>query len=131
MNLITIAIDFDGTVCDHRYPLIGPEAPEAVKTLKDICDIGHRIILYTMRSGHDLGDAIDWFISRNITLWGVQFNPQQAEWTQSNKCYANLYIDDAAFGCPLIHPPGFHRPCVDWKAVRKYLLEEKYDDKTC
>ena len=117
-----IAVDFDGTVVDHRYPLIGPDAPGAVETLKKLTDKGHKIILFTMRSGSPLGEAIDWFQIFGIPLWGVQYNPEQSKWSQSNKCYAELYIDDAAFGCPLIHPKGFMRPCVDWKKVAEVLL---------
>jgi hypothetical protein len=117
-----IAIDFDGTVVDHRYPDIGPEAPGAISTLKQLSEAGHKLILFTMRSGYPLGEAISWFIAFDIPLWGIQYNPEQAAWSQSNKCYAQLYIDDAAFGCPLIHPEGFKRPCVDWSIVSKVLL---------
>ena len=38
-------------------------------------------------------------------------------WTTSPKAFAHVYIDDAAYGCPLLHPPGFHRPCVNWAAI--------------
>lgn len=119
---MVIAIDFDGTVVDHRYPKIGPDVPLAVQTMKDLISEENQLILFTMRSGHGLGEAISWFITKEINLWGVQYNPEQATWSQSNKCYAQLYIDDAAFGCPLIHPKGFERPCVDWAAIRKVLL---------
>jgi len=118
-----IAIDFDGTVVDHRYPDIGQEAPGAVQCLKDLVKGDHKLILYTMRSGHHLGAAIDWFKENDIELWGIQYNPQQARWSQSNKCFAHIYIDDAAFGCPMIRPEGFSRPCVDWSAVRKELCQ--------
>jgi hypothetical protein len=117
-----IAIDFDGTVVDHRYPEIGPDAPLAVETLNELVSSGHRLILFTMRSGYYLGEAMTWFLLRDIPLWGAQYNPEQARWSQSNKCYAELYIDDASFGCPLIKPDGFHRPCVDWSKVKDVLL---------
>ncbi len=116
-----IAVDFDGTVVEHRYPDIGQEAPFAVDTLKWLISNGHNIILFTMRSGYHLGQAIDWFSEKEIQLYGVQYNPTQAKWSQSNKCYAQLYIDDAAFGCPLILPKGFYRPCVDWIKVKEYF----------
>jgi len=93
-----IAVDFDGTVVDHRYPEIGPEAPLAVDTLLSLSNQNHKIILFTMRSGTPLTEAVNWFLERRIPLWGVQFNPDQARWSASNKCYAELYIDDAAFG---------------------------------
>jgi hypothetical protein len=117
-----IAIDFDGTVVDHRYPEIGPPAPDAIETLHDLIKEGHQLILFTMRSAIPLGEAIIWFGVHGIKLWGIQYNPTQHSWSQSNKCYAELYIDDAAFGCPLIRPKGFKRPCVDWAKVREVLL---------
>jgi hypothetical protein len=37
--------------------------------------------------------------------------------------YANLYIDDAALGCPTILDPAVSdRPFVDWTAVEYYLM---------
>lgn len=114
-----IAVDFDGTCVTHEYPLIGKEIG-AVNVLKKLIDKGHLLILYTMRSGKELNDAKQWFIDRKIPLYGVQFNPQQLSWTSSNKCYAQLYIDDAALGCPLVH--GMHsRPYVDWQKVDEYF----------
>ena len=117
-----IAVDFDGTVVDHRYPLIGKDAPYAVEVLKQLIVAEHKLILFTMRSGLYLDDAVRWFKHKEIALWGIQYNPEQSTWSQSNKCYANLYIDDAAFGCPVIYPPDFARPCVDWQKVRAVLL---------
>jgi hydroxymethylpyrimidine pyrophosphatase-like HAD family hydrolase len=114
-----IAVDFDGTVVDHRYPEIGADAPGAVDTLRALVKDGHDLILFTMRSGYHLGEAIEWFKYKGIHLHGIQYNPSQHSWSQSNKCYAQLYIDDAAFGCPLIQPEGFERPCVDWSKVRE------------
>lgn len=116
-----IAIDFDGSCVSHEFPDVGPDAPLAVQTLKDLVALDHRLILWTMRSGRPLEDARDWFIKNGISLWGTQRNPEQDVWTSSPKAYAHLYIDDAAFGCPLIHPEGFRRPCVDWAAVRKHF----------
>ena len=114
-----VAIDFDGTVVDHRYPMIGEPVPHAIYTLIELVKYGHQLILFTMRSGHELDAAIDWFNDYEIPLYGIQYNPTQTAWSSSNKCYAQLYIDDAAFGCPLVHPEGFARPCVDWLVVLK------------
>jgi len=114
-----IAVDFDGTCADHAYPHIGTEVPNCVRTLNDLNKAGHRLILWTMRSGDLLKVAVQWFEYHNVTLYGVQRNPTQGEWTSSPKCYAQIYIDDAALGAPVIHPPGFNRPCVDWLAVRR------------
>ena len=117
-----IAVDFDGTCVDHKYPEVGMDAPLAVATLKDLVKAGHSIILYTMRSDQHLTDAINWFSQRGIALHGVQVDPEQNKWTTSTKCYADIYIDDRSFGCPLITVQGYARKCVNWKAVRETLL---------
>jgi hypothetical protein len=119
-----IGIDFDGSCVTHEYPNIGQDIG-AVPVLKKLVRAGHKLILNTMRCGKELQDAIDWFKSNDIPLYGVNEDPGQKEWTQSPKVFANLYIDDAALGCPLIYPvKGFlpgedrsDRPYVDWVKV--------------
>ncbi len=116
-----IAVDFDGTCVDHRYPKVGEPAPGAVETLRNLAK-DNKLILWTMRDAIELNDAVEWFKTWGIPLYGIQRNPEQDEWTHSPKCYAQIYIDDAAFGAPLIKPEGFHRKCIDWAKVRKELL---------
>jgi hydroxymethylpyrimidine pyrophosphatase-like HAD family hydrolase len=117
-----IAIDFDGTCVTHDYPVVGNEigAPKIIKKLETK---GHQLILLTMRTGRELQDAVDWFKSHNILLWGINENPEQSKWSQSRKVYAQLYIDDAALGCPLTaDPEKSNRPFVDWDEVEMNLL---------
>ena len=119
-----IAVDFDGTVVTHEYPQVGKEVPFAVDVLKRLNEAGVKIIVWTMRCGDYLDiDAVNWFQERNIEIWSYNLNPSQKSWTDSPKCYAEAYIDDAAVGCPLIYPADGGRPYVDWKEVER-LLEE-------
>lgn len=135
-----IAIDFDGTCVTHEYPMIGKDIG-AVPVLKRLVEAGHRLILYTMRSnipdtkgdgqeiqdcpaGNYLDDAIAWFESHGIELYGVNENPTQRAWTQSPKAYAHMYIDDAALGIPLIHPFPPSRAYVDWVRVEEMLTRQ-------
>lgn len=121
---MTIAVDFDGTCVTHNYPDVGIDIG-AEPVLKELVNAGHDLIINTMRSGKELHDAIQWFYSRGIRLRGANENPSQKSWTTSPKVYANLYIDDAALGCPLVVPvENGVRPYVDWVKVRKYLVEE-------
>jgi hypothetical protein len=123
MNRI-IAVDFDGTVVTHEYPEVGADVPHAVRVLKRLNDADVKIIVWTMRCGEYLEkDAANWFNERDIKVWAYNSNPQQKDWTESPKCYAQLYIDDAALGCPLIYPQT-GRPYVDWLEAEK-LLEQK------
>ena len=112
-----IAIDFDGTCVTHDYPRIGKDI-NAVNVLKKLVTNGHKLILNTMRSGKELKEAINWFKKNDIELYGANENPTQKKWTNSPKVYANLYIDDAALGCPLKMDLSISdRPFVDWEAV--------------
>jgi hypothetical protein len=123
-----ICVDFDGTIVDHCFPEIGTEAPGALNWLRRLQDQGARLILFTMRSdsgvgGNLLSDAVQFLQRNKIELYGVNMNPDQVGWTESPKAYGDVYVDDAAFGCPLIRPEGFSRPCVDWEIVGPALLE--------
>lgn len=116
-----IAVDFDGTCVTHEYPNIGKDIG-AVPVLKKLTDSGHKIILNTMRSGDKLKEAMQWFTDNNIPLYGANENPTQKSWTESPKVFANLYIDDAALGCPLIFDHAISsRPFVNWVMVEEIL----------
>ena len=54
-----IAIDFDGTLVEHKYPEIGKEIPFAFETLKRLQADGHRLILWSVREGRLLDEAVD------------------------------------------------------------------------
>ena len=117
-----ICIDFDGTCVTHEFPEVGKDIG-AVPVLKELVSKGHKLILFTMRSEKYLDEAVKWFEDNGVTLYGIQSNPTQKEWTSSPKAYGQLYIDDAAYGCPLINLPEYSsRPFVDWNEIEKHLL---------
>lgn len=104
---MTIAVDFDGTIVDHRYPAIGKERPFAVSTLRqlqaDIPDL--HLILWTVREGDLLREAVDWCAERGLTFYAVNSNypgeePPAAdpEAPGCRKLSADLYIDDRNYG---------------------------------
>ena len=70
-----------------------------------------------------LEEAEDWFKANGIELFDSNINKTQRTWTYSPKVYANLYIDDAALGIPLIEEEG-SRPYVDWIRVEQMLKEK-------
>ena len=118
-----IAVDFDGTCVTHDYPRIGKDI-HAIPVLKRLVANGHKLILNTMRSGKELDEAVNWFKEHNIELFGVNENPTQKSWTASPKVYAHIYIDDAAFGCPLLTVPELSdRPFVNWPWIELKLTQ--------
>lgn len=125
-----IAVDFDGTIVDHRFPDIGAPCPGAFEWLRKFKEAGASLILWTMRSadrrkgGDVLAPAVEFCRERGVEFIGVNENPTQKEWTASPKAYAHLYIDDAAFGCPLrVNPRMDGRPFVDWDVVGPAVIK--------
>lgn len=119
-----LAIDFDGTLVRHEFPAIGPEVPGAFEWLRRFQAAGASLILWTMRSDGPerqedtpLADAVAFCRERGVEFWGVNSNPGQHSWTSSRKVFAHAYIDDAAFGCPLVPPSDGKRAYVDWSVV--------------
>ena len=66
-----IAIDFDGTVVEHKYPEIGEERPFATETLKMLIKDHHKLILWSVREGKLLQDAVDWCRERGVEFYAV------------------------------------------------------------
>jgi hypothetical protein len=120
-----ICIDFDGTCVTHEYPNIG-RSIGAESVIKRLIEEGHKIILFTMRSGRELEEAVSWFEKNIGKLYAVNKNPTQKRWTSSPKVYGNLYIDDAALGCPLTHNKSIcEKPYVDWVEVEDILFNSQ------
>jgi hypothetical protein len=122
-----VCVDFDGTMVAHEYPKIGRDIG-AFAWLQSAQKKGARIILFTMRSGKELDEAVALCKERGIDLYGINHNPDQDAWTTSPKAYGNIYIDDAAFGCPLAVSSKIVRPYVDWSIVGPGLLEMLSDN---
>lgn len=117
-----IAVDFDGTIVKHTFPEIGQPVPSALDWLHKFKLSGARLILWTMRSGLYLEQAVDYCAQNRVHFFGVNHNPDQMSWTRSPKAYAHLYIDDAAAGCPLVIDPNC-RPYVDWSVVGPSVMQ--------
>jgi len=100
--MATIAVDFDGTIVTHEYPRIGKEIPFATDTLKMLIKDKHRLILWTVREGKLLQEAIDWCKERGVIFWAVNKDypeevPENNE-DYSRKLKADYFIDDRNIG---------------------------------
>ena len=98
---LLIAIDFDGTIVEDKYPGIGKAKPFAIETLKMLQSDGHRIILWSYRHGRKLEEAIQFLRDQGIHLYAVNRSYPEEESHPSDvsrKIHADLFIDDRNFG---------------------------------
>ena len=99
---MVIAIDFDGTIVEHRYPLIGKELPFAIDTLRKLSQDGHKLILWTVREGQYLDDAVEFCKSRGLEFYAVNRDYPEENLGNNNhytrKLKADLWIDDRNLG---------------------------------
>lgn len=97
-----IAVDFDGTIVEHRYPEIGKEIPFATATLKQLISDGHKLVLWSVREGKLLDEAVEWCRQRGVVFYSVngdfdEDTPQTSR-SYSRKIKANIFIDDRNVG---------------------------------
>jgi len=113
-----IAIDFDGTIVEHKYPALGKEIPFAIQTLKMLQKKGHQLILWTYRAGRELDDAVEFCRSRGLEFYAINKNyPEEVfDSSISRKINANLYIDDRNFG-----------GLPDWGEIYAQIVGEDFD----
>ena len=99
---MTIAVDFDGTIVTHRYPEIGEEFPFAVQTLRMLIAEHHKLILWSVREGELLDEAIQWCRDRGIEFYAVNrdYPEETADGNDhfSRKIKADIFIDDRNLG---------------------------------
>lgn len=99
---MVIAVDFDGTIVEHRYPSIGKELPFAIETLLKLKEEGHRLILWTVREGKYLDEAIAFCRERGLEFYAINRDYPEEEQERNNhftrKLKADLWIDDRNLG---------------------------------
>ncbi len=115
-----IAVDFDGTIVNHEYPSIGKEIPFAIDTLKRLqTECQHILILWTVREGKELDEAIEFCKTRGLEFYAINSNypdiiPNDI---QPRKLKADLFIDDRNLG-----------GLPDWGVIFNMIKENKAFD---
>jgi len=95
-----IAVDFDGTIVTHEYPKIGKDIPFAIDTLIRLKQEGARLILWTVRHGKLLDEAVEYCRKRGLEFYAVNKNYPEEDYdlTIGRKIVADWYIDDRNLG---------------------------------
>lgn len=129
-----IAVDFDGTVVEHKYPQIGKEQPFAFETLKQLIKQKHQLILWTYRAGKELDEAVDFCLENGVEFFAINKNYPEEHYdgSISRKIDADVYIDDRNIGGFLgwstiwgILNPSEKGPDKEMKAVRSVDKSKK------
>ena len=115
---MTIAIDFDGTIVEHKYPAIGEEKPFATDTLRMLIKDRHKLILWTVREGELLEEAVDWCRERGVEFYAINRDYPEEKLENNNhfsrKVKADIFIDDCNIG-----------GLPDWGQIYQMVTEKK------
>lgn len=98
---LKIAIDFDGTIVEHKYPEIGKEIPFAIETIKALQKQKHQLVLWTYRSGRELDEAVEYCRKNGIEFYAINASYPEEEFDEdfaSRKIEADIFIDDRNIG---------------------------------
>ncbi len=117
-----IAVDFDGTIVENRYPEIGEEIPFATETIRMLISERNRIILWTVREGKYLEDAVAWCRERGIEFYAINKDYPEEKMENnkhfSRKIKADMFIDDRNIG-----------GLPEWGEIYRMIHEKKsYED---
>jgi hypothetical protein len=95
-----IAVDFDGTIVEHAYPKIGKPIPFAIEVLKKLQrEEHHLVILWTVREGNLLKEAVEYCKRSGLEFYAVNNNyPEENPGVEPRKINADMYIDDKNIG---------------------------------
>ena len=115
---MTIAVDFDGTIVTHEYPAIGVERPFAIDTLKMLIRDQHKLILWSVREGKLLDEAVEWCRERGVEFYAVNRDYPEETITNNPHCSRKLkvalFIDDRNVG-----------GLPDWGTIYRMVSERK------
>ena len=115
---MTIAVDFDGTIVEHRYPEIGKELPFATQTLRMLIEQRHKLILWSVREGKLLDEAVEWCRKRGVEFYAVKKDfTEEVEGKNrsfSRKLKVDMWIDDRNVG-----------GLPDWGTIYQMITERK------
>jgi hydroxymethylpyrimidine pyrophosphatase-like HAD family hydrolase len=131
-----IAVDFDGTIVEHKHPSIGKEMLFAFSTMKELQKKGHKLILWTIRTGALLDEAVEFCRQNGVEFYAVNKNYPEEELNDkvARKVNADVFIDDRSIGgfigwsevWQTLHPEGgdFNHQLKNAEAHQNYKKNE-------
>ena len=115
---MVIAVDFDGTIVENMYPKIGNEIPFATDTLKMLIKDKNEVILWSVREGDLLDEAVKWCKDRGVEFYAINKDFPEEDVSKnkhfSRKIKADIFIDDRNLG-----------GLPDWGVIYSMIKENK------
>lgn len=94
---MTIAVDFDGTICTNEYPKCGKINRDVVRKLIKLRSRGNKIILWTCRTDRELDEAVEYCRKYGLEFDKVNENLDSVVSSfggDTRKLVADFYVDD-------------------------------------
>jgi hypothetical protein len=116
---LVFAVDFDGTIVENIFPQTGSPYPGAVETLKELHELGHRIIIWTCRTGQGLEEAKSWLHNNAVHYDAINDDVKSTKiWLKGNrKVFADYYLDDRSWP-----------PFPGWAAIHAQFVQRETDE---
>ena len=118
-----IAVDFDGTLVEDKWPEIGKPNKDMFEFLKYLQkEHNIKLILWTSRTDRHLVNAIEFCKAQGMEFDAINENiPEVKAFTggDTRKVYADIYLDDKSI--PAIQAPIYwvHKLNLSWMEVIK------------
>ena len=98
--MIRVAVDFDGTIVENDYPQLGKPMLFAFETLKELQKRGFTLILWTIRTGKLLDEAVEFCRQNGVEFYAVNQNHPEEVFDASlpRKIEVDVFIDDRNLG---------------------------------
>ncbi|MCQ2202630.1 MAG: hypothetical protein MJZ27_11170 [Bacteroidales bacterium] len=96
-----IAVDFDGTIVENKYPEMGKPLMFAFDTLRALQQKDYLLTLWTCRTGKLLDDAVDLCRKNGIEFYAINANYPGEDMSNPDnprKLTADIFIDDRNLG---------------------------------
>lgn len=109
---MTIAVDFDGTLCENKWPDIGQPNVPIINELIRRQEQGDKLILWTCREGMMLDRAVMWCINQGLRFDAINENTEELKELFGNDCRkvgADEYWDDKSVIITSGSSPGIMR----------------------
>lgn len=91
----TVAVDFDGTLCEHCWPECGPPRVTVVEAVRALHAMGWRVVVQSCRAQTEdnlLVEMAAWLAEHGV--------PCDEIWRGTGKPSAHAYLDDRGVAVP-------------------------------